>query len=231
MRYPWILFDADGTLFDYDRAEAAALEEVWTAADLPPTESLLATYREINERLWRRFEAGELGAGEIKDRRFLDLLQRLGIGFDGARLGRDYREALARQTHLLPGSEALLEQLAEHRRMALITNGLADVQRPRLARSTIGHHFAAVVISEEVGAAKPDPRIFAEAFRLMGEPSRREVLVVGDNLTADIGGAHAFGVDSCWFNPEGRSAGDGIRPTHEIRSLDELPGVLMPAGD
>lgn len=226
MRYPWILFDADGTLFDYDRAEATALREVWAAAGLLDTEDLLPTYRSINDALWRRFEAGEVTAGEIKDRRFRDLLRELAVDADPEALGREYRAALARQTHLLPGCEALLERLAERRRLAVITNGLAAVQRPRLRRSPIGRYFQALVISEEVGAAKPDPRIFAAAFRAMGDPPLSDVLVVGDNLAADVGGANAYGVDSCWVNPGGRSPDDGIVPTWEIRRLDELATLL-----
>ena len=83
-------------------------------------------------------------------------------------------------------------------RLALITNGLRDVQRPRLAGSAIGDYFAEVIISEEVGAAKPDPAIFDAAFELLGRPPRAKVLLIGDSLSSDIAGGRDYGLDTCW---------------------------------
>jgi 2-haloacid dehalogenase len=46
--------------------------------------------------------------------------------------------------------------------------------------------------------------------------------MVGDSLTSDIRGGTAFGIDTCWYNPNGKIAGPGDRTTHEIRELAEL---------
>ncbi len=213
MTFSWILFDADGTLFDYDHAEGEALDALWSDAGLPPRGDLLTIYRRINSALWRRFEAGEATAAEIKEKRFRDLVDELGVDADPGRLSAGYLDHLSRQTRLVPGAEPLLESLRRTRKLALITNGLSQVQRPRLERSPIGRHFEVLVISEEVGFAKPDGRIFAQALALMGGPPKEEVLMVGDNLHADIEGAHRFGLATCWLNPGGRDRRGEIEPT------------------
>lgn len=226
MAYRWILFDADGTLFDYDRAEDSALRELWRRAGIPRSAALLDTYRRVNSALWKQFEAGEVTAAEIKTERFARLLRELDLDGEPESLSADYLECLGRQTDLLPGADELLDSLAGGHRLALITNGLASVQRSRLERSPIGARFDAVVISEEVGFAKPDPRIFEAAFEIMGEPPKTEVLMVGDNLMADIAGAKRFGLATCWFNLDGRAESDGVGPTFEIQRLAQLLPVL-----
>ncbi len=60
MDYELILFDADGTLFDYDRAERHALEKACRMHRLEYSERLLERYRKINSALWRQLEEGGL---------------------------------------------------------------------------------------------------------------------------------------------------------------------------
>ena len=60
MTYLWLLFDADGTLFDYDRAEAQALVRTFEMTGFDWKPEYTAIYREINGGLWRAFEKGEI---------------------------------------------------------------------------------------------------------------------------------------------------------------------------
>jgi 2-haloacid dehalogenase len=110
--------------------------------------------------------------------------------------------------------------------MMIITNGLADVQRPRFARSAIGDCFADLVISEEVGAAKPHNRIFDIAFEKMQFPKQDEVLIIGDSLSSDIEGGNNYGIDTCWFNPQREPGNEEVEPTYEITALGELLGLV-----
>jgi 2-haloacid dehalogenase len=89
----------------------------------------------------------------------------------------------------------------------------------------VGQLVDGVVVSEEVGAAKPEGRIFEIALAQMGNPPKDGVLMVGDSLTADIRGGNDFGIHTCWFNPAGR-AHDGCVPTYEIRELRELLAIV-----
>jgi HAD superfamily hydrolase (TIGR01549 family) len=110
--------------------------------------------------------------------------------------------------------------------MLLITNGLAEVQQPRFAGSSIRDCFSEIVISGEIGLAKPDRAIFDYALARIGDPPRDRVLMVGDNLGSDILGGVNAGLDTCWFNPGGAANGHGVEPTYEIRELPEILDLL-----
>jgi HAD superfamily hydrolase (TIGR01509 family) len=110
--------------------------------------------------------------------------------------------------------------------LALITNGLKQVQRSRLAQSSIGKYFEVVLISDELGVAKPHPDIFTVAFKAMGNPEKEHVLIIGDSLSSDIKGGSDYGIDTCWFNPHGKQPDAGIKITYEIQSLPQILTIL-----
>ncbi|HSN57138.1 MAG TPA: YjjG family noncanonical pyrimidine nucleotidase [Candidatus Sulfomarinibacteraceae bacterium] len=228
MTYAWIFFDADGTLFDYASAEAAALEGGFRALGLSWDPAYGPLYTGINAAIWLEFERGEIDQVRLRTERFERLFAEVGLAADTAEFSRCYLEVLARQAALLPGAEAVVRRLTGSHEMLLLTNGLAEVQRPRFAAAPIRDCFADVVISEEVGLAKPDPAIFDLALERVGSPERSTVLVVGDSLSSDIAGGAAAGLDTCWFNPEGAGNGHGVAPTHEIRRLRQLLEIVGP---
>lgn len=226
MSYDWIFFDADGTLFDYDAAEAAALEGAFDACALAYDSSIGPRYSEINAGIWREFERGELDQNELKTLRFDRLFTEIGLSADAAVFSGHYLEILGRQTTLLDGAEQLVRSLAGNVEMLLITNGLAEVQVPRFAASSIRDSFAEIVISGEIGLAKPDPAIFDYAFARIGRPKKERVLMIGDNLGSDILGGANYGLDTCWYNPAGTLNGHGVEPRFEIRELSEVLDLL-----
>jgi 2-haloacid dehalogenase len=232
MTYRWILFDADGTLFDYDKAEAKALVKSFDEIGYPFEPRYAAAYRQINGQIWEDFEKGLITQNELRVRRFELLFEATSVEADAAVFSDLYLRFLAQGTDLIEGAEEILQVLNGKVGMVIITNGLKDVQRPRLARSTIGHYFDEVVISEEVGSAKPKSRIFDVAFERMGNPAKGEVLIVGDSLTSDIAGGINYGIDTCWFNPGGLpipqefEIGQSKRIGFEIGRLSQLLEIL-----
>lgn len=226
LRYSWLLFDADGTLFDYDQAEAKALQSAFHDFALPYTTRTMAEYHEINRQIWNDFENKRISAAELRTRRFDLLFEALGVNSDPDRFSAVYLRHLAAQTDLIAGAYELITTLRGRCRLGIITNGLHDVQRPRLERSTLAGMFDVVIVSEEIGAAKPEPAFFYTAFDRMGQPPKEEVLVTGDSLTSDIQGGINFGLDTCWYNPRKVSSDPYISPTYEITSLDQFIALL-----
>ena len=222
MKYKWLLFDADGTLFDYDRAEAFALRKTFEELQLEFKVGYAEIYRRINAQIWLDFEAGKLTQGRLRTRRFELLFDAVGISCDPVEFSRLYLGYLAQGTDLIDGVEDVLDSLSGRVGLVVVTNGIADVQRPRFARSSVGQHFSDVVISEEVGLAKPDPAFFEVAFSRMGFPRKEDVLIVGDSLSSDIQGGLNYGIDTCWFNPLGKTNGSAVVAHYEIRVLKEL---------
>lgn len=226
LKYRWILFDADGTLFDFHRAAHQALiESCQQVLDRfePEFEPI---YEQINLAIWREFEAGQITAERLRTKRFELFLAALELTADPAEFSRVYLGRLSGHADLIAGAEDLIRHLAPRVGLAIITNGLQEVQRPRFARATIGQFFSEIIISEEVGAAKPDPAIFSETFRRLGNPERTEVLIVGDSLTSDIRGGNNFGLDTCWYNPQGRPREHDVAITYEISHLSELRRII-----
>ncbi len=226
MKYKWLLFDADGTLFDFDRAAATTLAETFGELGHHFEPHYHQVYEKINRQIWQDFEAGQISQTRLRSRRFELLFSALGVEADPNRFGDRYLKNLATHTDLLTDAEDVVRQLSSRANLMIITNGLKEVQRPRFAAASISKYFADFVISEEVGSAKPQPEIFSEAFKRMNTPARSEVLIIGDSLTSDIKGGNNYGIDTCWYNPAGQARVKGVDVRFEIRELPELLDIV-----
>ncbi|UCG22977.1 MAG: YjjG family noncanonical pyrimidine nucleotidase [Chloroflexota bacterium] len=224
--YCSLLFDADGTLFDYDRAETRALSGTFAQFGQAFKPAYSDLYRRVNGPLWDALEQGDVTQDRLKVQRFELLFDELGLAVDPAAFSDSYSRQLGKGTFLVDGAEQLVAQLSRDYRLFIITNGLTDVQRPRFAASAIGRYFLDWIISEEVGFAKPDPRIFDIAFERMGRPAKEQVLIIGDSLSSDMAGGIAYGIDTCWFNPTGRALDPPMPITYQIRNLAQLSNIL-----
>ena len=219
-RYSWLLFDADGTLFDFEKAERNALHLVLEDLGHPASDAVLQIYHQINDRLWRALEVGTIRQAEINPRRFHLWLNELGLTANSSDAASRYIRHLSEQTALLDGAQAVVEQLAASYKLMIVTNGLKDVQRPRLERSSLRPYLHDFVISEELGVSKPHRYFFDATFQRMGEPAKETVLMIGDSLAADIEGGLAYGLDTCWCNFNNQQS-DSLT-THTITRLDQL---------
>ena len=226
MTYQWLLFDADGTLFDYDRAERNALQNAFVQHGYPFKKEYLAEYRRVNHAIWLEFEQGQIDQVTLRTRRFELLFQAINLKADPREFSPAYLANLAEGTYLIDGAVETLELLSGNFNLAIITNGLKEVQRPRFRRSAINGYIKTIIISDEVGVAKPDPKIFDIAFAQMNQPAKNQVLIIGDSLTSDIQGGRNYGIDTCWFNPAGKQNDHQIASTFEIRRLAELLKLL-----
>ena len=222
MAYSWLFFDADDTLFDYPRAEGYALQTTFAALGLPTSPAMLADYQRFNLETWHELESGQISALELRTARFARLFAHQGLQVDVDACSRLYLENLARSAFLIAGATELLAALTPHYCMGLITNGLPEVQRPRLAGSGLASYFQFVTISEEIGVAKPDPRFFATAMAQAGSPNPRSVLVIGDSLSSDIRGGVQAGLDTLWYNPGGKPVDPRWPPTYQDDRLERI---------
>lgn len=226
-RYSVVLLDADNTLFDFNLAEQKALRLTLEAHGIPCTAAVEETYVTVNRELWVAFDRGEITQKALVVERFDRTLALLGRAGDADSLSRCYLTRLGEQSDLLPGAEAFCAAMAPYCTLALVTNGVASVQRGRLDRSPLGRFFPHPYISEELGAQKPERAFFENVFRDMGLVDRHSVLMVGDTLGSDILGGIRAGVDTVWFRPMDRSVLSDIVPTYVADSFPVLQEIVL----
>ena len=224
MRYEYLLIDNDNTLMDFGAAEAKALRETLAAAGLPTDEETIAVYSRINDALWKALERGETTQPKLKVERFRQLLEHLGMPGDPVALGAAYAANLGNYADLLPGAEDFVRVLHGRMKLALVSNGVSAIQRSRLAKCPLTPLFDAIVISEEAGVAKPDPRLLEIALEKLGCTDKSKAVMMGDSLSADIAAANNAGVDSIFFSLKGTK---GDAATYTVYTHDEALTILL----
>ncbi|HXD10540.1 MAG TPA: YjjG family noncanonical pyrimidine nucleotidase [Anaerolineales bacterium] len=224
--YPWLWFDADGTLFDYNRAEASALKQTFHALSLPFEDGYLEVYQGINAGLWQALERQEITQGFLRHRRFEMLLENIQLHGSPEQMSSVYIEQLAICSELMDGAYEILRALDGKCRIAIVTNGLQAVQRSRLAHSAIRDLITDIIISEEIGAAKPHNAFFDIASARLGHPAKDEILMIGDSLTSDMQGGVDYGIDTCWYNPASAPRPAALPITYTIKQFRELLEII-----
>lgn len=227
MGYDIVMFDADGTLFDFDRAQEAAFYDAFARKGYQIGPDVLGVYESINRELWAKLERGEVTRKELLQARFRELFDRFGIDLDPAQFNRSYMESLSCAGFLIGGALELLEALEGRVRMIMVTNGVLKTQRGRVKQAGIERFFSDFIVSEEVGFDKPDLRFFEKALAAAGGVPKERILVVGDSISADITGANNAGIPCCWYNPGGLPAPENLIIDHQIRTHRELIPIVL----
>jgi len=185
---PLAIFDLDNTLID-----RSASVRRWAA--------------EFVER--HRLDPGEAawlieadGDGFVPRPSFLgSVRERYGLDQPLPGLLADYRERIVALIDLDPAVPDALRRLrGQGWRIAIATNGTTDQQLAKIHRVGLGDHVDAVAVSEEVGAAKPDRRVFEVAAQRCGARPADGGWMVGDCPLRDIAGGRAAGLATVWLH-------------------------------
>ena len=135
-----------------------------------------------------------------------------------------YAEIREASLEVFPGAIGTLKHIREMGKgMALITNGLSNIQRGKVNRFGLEPFFDCIIIEEEFGVGKPDPRVFQHALdQLAVQPW--ETMMVGDNLETDIAGAQSLGIYGVWVDWKGGGLPESssTTPDSTVRSVAEL---------
>ncbi len=218
MKYEWILFDADETLFSFN--SYLGLKPLLSRYGVEFSEEDYAAFQAVNKPLWVEYQEKKINAKELQTRRFAHLSAL--TGQDPLVLNQELMAQMALVSTPLEGVMDMLSALVGKVKMGIITNGFHALQQKRLENTKTTDFFEMVVVSEIVGAAKPAPEIFEYAFERIEDLNKRSVLMVGDTLTSDILGGNQVGIDTCWFNPQQQPNDTTIQPTYEIQHIRQL---------
>lgn len=228
-RYQCLFFDLDHTLWDYETNSSETLREMFHLFSLQSRELVFAdfqrTFSEVNRQLWDMYDNGKIDSQEIRQNRFVLILQKHGICDKqlARHLSDYYLSECPKKTGLMPGAQEVLQHFVQQYRLTVVTNGFDEVQRTKLVCSGLLPYFDHVVTSERAGYKKPAPEIFRFALQV-NSISGRDAIMIGDNPLTDIAGANQAAIDSVWFNPEKQNY--PCDSTFEINHLTELHHLL-----
>lgn len=243
-QYKAILIDWDDTIGDFVGAAKRALQEMYDKYNLSDYfashEEFVSLYKPHNIELWQlygedkvtkaflridRFLFPLLNGSKVSDKVLGDKALRQKLSTLAEQMSEDFLLLTTKYFSLLPEAEELVRYLAKKYPLTVVTNGFIEVQYEKFDKSGLRDCFSHIVLSEEVGCQKPNPRIYEEALRMNGI-SAEEAVMIGDSWNSDIQGAINAGIDQIWIRrskdplPEGQSA------TYLVQSLSEVMEIL-----
>lgn len=230
----FIYFDVDDTLLDHRQAERNALADVHAAFpdafDGVTAQQVQEAYHHHNVPLWERYADGEIEKKELKRLRFEQLLETLAVdSVAPRRVGAHYIERYTHHWTATDGALDAFSEIADRFPVGLLTNGFTETQHAKIERfPVLAERSNTVVVSEETGYLKPDPRVFTHAAEAAGA-APDSILYVGNSLRSDVKGGLNAGWQVAWYTPHslnGEAAPDSDR-LFRFQTWNELLKRLM----
>lgn len=234
----WVWLDLDDTLVDFRSAARAALRDVWEHEGVSrlytDPEEWAGAYSAHNHRLWDLYARGEITQEFLRLDRFAHPLRPVWKGTEEAlaeyarALDPAYLDSLALNTRPMPGAAGLMQAIRNAGlKTGILSNGFKDVQYRKLSLTGLDRLTDLVVLSDDIGANKPDPRLYRHAMAISGEPHPGAHMMIGDNPSTDIAGALAAGWRAILYDPASpagapRPAGPGTLTAGSLEALIPL---------
>ncbi len=221
-----VTFDADGTLWDFDKARQLSLRHAFRElrqAD-PVAASKLSV--EMMQEIRDRVAAGQKGRAasleKVRLESFRQALREAGRPDDtlARHLTQVYLKHRFEDIGLFPDAAPALQWLGTRFTLGIVSNGNSYPDRCGLKGV-----FSFAVFSQDHGAEKPDPRLFETALERAG-CARNQLLHVGDSLDTDVAGAVNAHIKCVWVNRKRMRNDSDVQPDYEISALTELKTIL-----
>lgn len=222
-----VFFDLDHTLWDYKKNSIETLTDLvfeFGLNEQVSVERFLKVYNSVNEKLWHKFNNGQIDKDYIHKYRFPQVLKKLNVFIDRkpSELSDYFISNCSIKPGLMPHTISTLNYLKEKYPMAIITNGFPEAQHPKMKSSGLDKYFEKMIISDSIGWRKPQLEIYHHALEEMNAKAETSVMI-GDNPKTDIRGAENAGLKAIFYNPTGNRKSV---TQWQIQSLDELVGIL-----
>ena len=246
-QYKAVFIDWDDTIGDFLGAAKLALQDMYEKYNLSEYfasfEEFFLLYKPHNIELWDKYGKDLVTKEYLSfDRFFFPLMHGSRVKGEKGKvkgenlcvlaeqLSEDFLNMTTAHFSLLEGAEELVRYLAKKYPLTVVTNGFVEVQYEKFDKSGLRDCFAHIVLSEEVGCQKPNPRIFEEALRMNGLQAE-DVVMIGDSWSSDIQGAINAGIDQIWIRKnkeQGTKSQDTIEQTatYIVQSLSEVMEIL-----
>ena len=231
MSYKHLFFDLDHTLWDFESNAKQTLQELYLTLNLATEgvdsfDTFYERYIYHNTRLWERYRKGFIKRDDLRWKRMWNTLLDFKIGNEKLARSMDafFLDKLPARTLLFPHAIEVLEYLRnKDYALHLITNGFETTQHSKLKHSGLTDFFEKVITSEGSNSLKPHKQIFDYALSKTGA-AKKESIMLGDDIEADIVGAKNAGIDQVYINH--KHITPPLQPTYTVYTLKELENIF-----
>ncbi|GMV91292.1 MAG: hypothetical protein AMXMBFR82_10700 [Candidatus Hydrogenedentota bacterium] len=226
-----VLFDMDETLIYHTRSFKDIARESYEryAAELKPVtfDEYWTTLWDKATDMWFMMIDGVLEGEDARRYTFINTLRALDADPElGPRLIERADTCMLESTHVMDDAIAVMSRMREAGlRLGIVTNGYSCIQRMKIDHHKLHSHVDFAIVSEEVGAHKPEPAIFDAAIA-QAACSPERILFVGDTLENDFIGARNAGLEAVLIDHDATRADSPIEEERYIRKLTELLPML-----
>ena len=233
-KYKAILFDLDDTLIDNDESCKYAIFNLYEKFGIPCTNETFLRWKQFDIDYWIEWENGTFifpswinsqhqKIDFLRYNRFYEFFKEFNITHEEAESLNSYYISLLHKNIIpIDGAHEVLEELSKSHELVISTNGPKEAAFKKVKAANLHMYINKIVASGECGFSKPMPSFFRYVISKMNTKDRSQMLIIGDSLKSDILGGIYNGIDSCWFNPEGKENTLGMDPTYEIKHLKQL---------
>ena len=161
-----------------------------------------------------------LTTDELYRIRWTLIFRELGIDVDGPAFETRFYHYLTTAAEKVDGADELMAHLRGKYTLCIASNAPYRQQVQRMEKAGYLPYLAHLFVSEKLGAAKPSGLFFEACLAALAPLRPDEVLMIGDSLTADIAGARACGIKTCWYRHG--SDEDGSMADYCVADLREI---------
>lgn len=248
MRWKTICFDLDNTLFSHEQAFEKAIRhcykrqlEHWLEKGLEikavNEDVWFDVFKQNSDRYWDQFEHQIVDALTYRRLRYYDTMTAFKLPYsdeEADQFHAFYYDIVYQFSKPFAGLESLFKRLiSEDIQVGIITNGTVDTQYKKVRELGLDHYIQKefIFISEQLGIAKPDKRIFSHALQVLGA-DKAKPLFVGDSWEHDVAGAIESGWDAIYLNSRSKPpTTDSVKPMAICRTLLEVRNIIFRANN
>lgn len=223
-----LLWDIDGTLLNFEKAESYAIKKCFEIFGIGEcTDEMVARYSPINRKYWEALERGEITKPQVLRGRFEEFFKSENINFDRIDdFNAEYQVRLGDKVFFCDNGLETVTALKGKFKQYAVTNGTYVAQSRKLNQSGLINIFDGVFISDKIGYEKPSVEFFDAVQSEIGKFSHDEVMIIGDSLTSDMRGGSNANILTCWYNPHGVENKKGIKIDYEINNIGEILDII-----
>lgn len=199
-----LFFDLDHTLWDFEKNSALTFELLFEQYKVDiEIDQFMKVYRPINRAYWKKYRDGVIDKEYLRYNRVRETFTALNYDFNETLvvdIVEGYIRYLTTFKHMFPHVSEVILRISTRFDLYIVTNGFKEVQHKKIAKTPIENCFKGIINADEVGYKKPNPIIFNHALEIANRRPE-QVLMVGDDLEADILGALNCGLHAMHFDP------------------------------